>query len=113
MTTESRRRQRHQCAAPATTDRPHRIACYTGFVLQTISKANITLRLDADVIREARVLAAQQGTSVSRLLAERLEELVRGHKAYDAAHRRAVARMRAAKPLGWRKPASRAELHER
>lgn len=77
------------------------------------SKANITLRLDAEVIREARVLAAEEGTSVSRLLADKLEQLVRGHKAYDAAHRRAVARMRAARSLGWRKPASRADLHER
>jgi hypothetical protein len=69
--------------------------------------------MDVDVIREARVLAARQGTSVSRLLADRLEELVRGDKAYEAARRRAVARMRAARPLGWRKPVSRAELHER
>ncbi|MCZ7625364.1 MAG: DUF6364 family protein [Candidatus Methylomirabilis sp.] len=35
---------------------------------------NITLRLDKELIRKAKVLAAQQGTSVSGLLARRLEQ---------------------------------------
>jgi hypothetical protein len=53
-------------------------------------KANITLRLDAELIREAKVLAAQRGSSVSRMLAEQLEELVRREKDYEAARRRAL-----------------------
>ena len=32
-------------------------------------KANITLKLDADLLREIRVLAAEEGTSISALLA--------------------------------------------
>jgi predicted transcriptional regulator len=76
-------------------------------------KANITLRLDAELIREAKVLAAQRGSSVSRMLAEQLEELVRREKDYEAARRRALARLEAGFDLGWKPAGSRDELHER
>lgn len=76
-------------------------------------KTNVTLRLDAGLLREARVLAAEEGTSVSRLLAERLEDLVRRHKAYDSARRRALSRLREGYDLQWKRPSSRDELHER
>lgn len=76
-------------------------------------KANVTLRLDAEILREARILAAQEGTSVSRLLAARLEELVRRSKAYESARRRALTRLREGSELGWVPPRSRDELHER
>ena len=76
-------------------------------------KANITLRVDADLLREARVLAARQGTSVSRLLSGRLEEMVRQEKAYDTARRRALARLKRGYDLRWTRPSSRDELHER
>ena len=75
--------------------------------------SNVTLRVDSTLLREAKVLAAQRGTSVSRLLAEQLEELVRRDKAYDAARRRAVERLRKGYDLGWTPPASRDELYER
>jgi len=76
-------------------------------------RTNITLRLDADLIREAKVLAAQQGTSVSRMLAEQLEELVRREKDYVAAKRRALSRLEKGLDLGWQPVGSRGELHER
>jgi hypothetical protein len=78
-----------------------------------VAKTNVTLKLDAELVREARVLAAHDGTSMSRMLAERLEELVRRRKAYDTAKRRALARLRGARDLGWKRPRSRDELHER
>ena len=37
-------------------------------------KQNVTLKLDAEILKEARVLAAERGSSVSRMLAEKLEE---------------------------------------
>lgn len=77
------------------------------------SKANVTLTIDSDLLREARILAAEAGTSVSGLLRDRLEELVRRHKAYDAARRRALARLRKGYDLGFTPPRSRDELHER
>ena len=51
-----------------------------------VSRANVTLSIDEDLLREARILAAQEGTSVSRLLADRLEELIRRHKSEDLSH---------------------------
>lgn len=75
-------------------------------------KTNITLKLDANLVREARILAAAEGTSVSRLLADRLEDLVRQRKAYDTARRRALARLRKGFDLRWTPPRSRDELHE-
>ena len=76
-------------------------------------KTNITLKLDAELLREARILAAGEGRSVSALLAERLESLVRERKAFDRARRRAIARLRTGLDLRWTPPRSRDELHER
>lgn len=76
-------------------------------------KMNITLKLDAEILKEARVLAAEQGSSISRLLAVKLEELVRERKGYDRARKRAAARLRVGLDLGWTRPRSRSELHER
>ncbi len=76
-------------------------------------KANVTLKLDADLLREARILAAEEGTSISAMLADRVEALVREHRGFDQARRRALGRLRRAPTLGWRRPASRDELHER
>ncbi len=76
-------------------------------------KANITLKLDAALLREIRVLAAEEGTSISALLASRLEQLVRDRKTYDRARKRALARLREGLDLQWTPPRSRDELHER
>jgi Family of unknown function (DUF6364) len=76
-------------------------------------KTNVTLKLDAELLKEARVLAAEQGSSISRMLADKLEELVRERAGYDRARKRALARLRVGMDLGWTRPSSRDELHER
>jgi hypothetical protein len=76
-------------------------------------KANITLKLDTTLLREVRVLAAEEGTSISALLAARLEQIVRERKTYDRARKRALARLREGLDLQWTRPRSRDELHER
>ena len=76
-------------------------------------KTNITLKLDSAVLREVRILAAEEGSSISALLAAKLEEIVRERKGYDRASKRALARLREAFDLGWSPASSRAELHER
>jgi hypothetical protein len=76
-------------------------------------KANITLKLDAALLREIRVLAAEENTSISALLAARLEQIVRERKTYERARRRALARLREGLDLRWTPPHSRDELHER
>jgi len=75
-------------------------------------KANITLKLDSRLLREARILAAAEGTSVSALLAARLEEVVRHRKTYERARKRALARLRRGHDLQWTPSRSRDELHE-
>ena len=78
-----------------------------------MAKSKVTLKLDADLLREARILAAEEGRSLSGLLTERLEAMIRERKAFDKARRRAVARLRDGLELRWTPPRSRDELHER
>jgi hypothetical protein len=76
-------------------------------------KRNITLKLDDDLVREARVLAAEEGSSVSALLSKQLESAVRERKGFARARRRALARLREGMNLHWAPARSRDELHER
>jgi hypothetical protein len=76
-------------------------------------KTNVTLKLDADLIRKARMMAAEEGRSISALLTDRLETMVRDRKAFDKARRRAIARLREGLDLPWTPPQTRDELHER
>jgi CRISPR/Cas system-associated protein Csm6 len=76
-------------------------------------KINITLKLDTSLLREAKILAAEQDSSISALVAEKLEGLVRERKSYDRARRRALSRLRVGFSLNWKAPRSREELHER
>jgi hypothetical protein len=76
-------------------------------------KANITLKVEEDLLREARILAAEDDSSVSALLAAQLENLVRERKGYDQARRSAVERLRSGFDLHWTPARSRGELHER
>jgi len=76
-------------------------------------ETKVTLKLDANLLREARILAAEGGTSLSALLTERLEAMVCERKGFDKARRRALARLRTGFDLQWTPPLSRDELHER
>ena len=76
-------------------------------------KTNITVSIDAKLAHEAKVLAARRGTSLSRLVSEKLEELVRYDIAYEAAMKMAITDMDNAPALGFNNPVSRDEFHER
>ncbi len=76
-------------------------------------KTDVTLKLDADLLREAQLLAAEEGRSISALLAERIEAMVRERKDFDKARRRALTRLRTGLDLRWTPPKSRDQLHER
>lgn len=67
-----------------------------------MAKANLTLQLDTDVIRRARILAARQGTSISALVALELNAMVEREARYEDARRRALDLMAAATPRGGR-----------
>ncbi|CRK61682.1 hypothetical protein [Alloactinosynnema sp. L-07] len=55
-----------------------------------VVKRNITIQLDENVIRDAKVLAAQRGTSVSALLAQQVAEMTAEASRYEEAKRRAL-----------------------
>ena len=78
-----------------------------------VMKTNITLKLDSALLREIKILAAEDGTSISAMLTTRLEQIVRDRKGYDRARNRALRRLREGMDLNWSKPDSRDELHER
>jgi hypothetical protein len=76
-------------------------------------KTNITLKLDSEILREIRIIAAEEGSSISGLLASKLEEIVNHRKSYARSKKRALARLRKGFAIGFIRPASRDELHER
>jgi hypothetical protein len=55
-----------------------------------MGKTNLTLQLDADIIRRARIVAAKRGTSVSALVARELDALVTRDERYEEAQHRAL-----------------------
>jgi hypothetical protein len=72
---------------------------------------NVTITLDEEVARWARIEAAQKETSVSRLLGEILRERMLRNDVYQKAMRRALARKPFLKSEG--RYLSREEAHDR
>ena len=80
-----------------------------------MANRNITLSLPEEDLREARVLAARRGTSISQLLARMLRETVERETGYDAAKDHSLAILREGMDLGTggRMTWTRDALHER
>ena len=76
-------------------------------------KQNVTISLDRQTIRKAKIVAARRDTSISGLLAQQIEILVGEDEAYERAERQAVALLDEGFHLGGGAPASREGLHER
>lgn len=78
-------------------------------------KQNVTLALPAETVRRLKVLAAERGSSISRMLTEALEEILRHDDAYERARRRSLADLEHGFELGThgRITWTRDELHER
>ena len=74
---------------------------------------NITLTLDEETLREARVLAAQRGVSVSAFLRSELAGLVERQRGYAKAREAAIHRLRRGQSLGGGTLPARDELHDR
>jgi len=77
------------------------------------NKKNLTLRLDEDVIQQAKVLAVREGMSVSALLARHVEESVRAADEYEAAKRKALRTIQRGFSMGGKHETPREELHDR
>jgi hypothetical protein len=67
-----------------------------------VARRNLTVQLDEETIRQAKILAAERGTSVSGLVARELEQLVARNARYEEAMRRAIELMAESAPRGGR-----------
>jgi hypothetical protein len=63
------------------------------------------------LLREAKILAAEDGTSIGAMLSNRLEQIVLERKTYDRARKHDLALLREGMNLQWTHPSSRDELH--
>jgi hypothetical protein len=72
---------------------------------------NLTITADEEVLRWARIRAAEENTSVARLVGDLLRQQMRGERGYQAARRRFMA----VKPrkLSQGPYPSRDEVHDR
>ena len=68
----------------------------------TVATQNLTLKLPAETIRKAKVVAAERGTSISALVTEKFEELVGEDAEYQTAKRRAFEWLKQGWHLGGR-----------
>jgi hypothetical protein len=71
-----------------------------------VKSQNITLKISADLIRKAKVVAAEQGTSISALLTRQIRDVVGQDAEYEAARRQAFTRLDQGWHLG-RRPSAR------
>ena len=79
-----------------------------------MAKRNLTVELDSEIIRKAKVLAARRETSISRLVAQEIERLVGEDETYARARSAALTLLEQGFDMGsgGRLP-SRDEIHER
>lgn len=80
-----------------------------------MEKQNITLALPKDLLKTARHLAVERGTSLSALLTEYLERMVQEERSYQRASRRIRKRLKDGFDLGTRGEIDwkRTDLYER
>jgi predicted proteasome-type protease len=76
-------------------------------------KQNLTVSLEKKTIQKAKVLAAKRNTSVTRLLADYVKEMVAEDERYDAARKAALDYMNKGFPMGGQIAADREDWHER
>lgn len=79
---------------------------------QMTTRQNLTVQLDRETIRKAKVLAAKRGTSVSAMVAAQIRESVQVDDAYEAARRSALEMIKRGFHLGGGR-LNRDDLHER
>jgi hypothetical protein len=77
------------------------------------NKQNVTISLDRQVLKKAKILAARRDTSISGLIAQEIEFLVGEEEAYERAERQAIALLDKGFHFGGVIRTSRDEWHER
>lgn len=77
------------------------------------AKQNLTISLDRETIRKAKIVAAKHATSISGLVARQIEILLGEEDAYERAERQAMSLLDRGFHMGGVILASRDDLHER
>lgn len=76
------------------------------------TKVNLTLKIEKVVARQARILAAQEGTSISSLIADLIRQKAAKDESYEKAKKHALAAME--KGIPFEGPMlTREQMHER
>jgi len=76
-------------------------------------KRNLTIQLDESTIRDAKIIAAKQSMSLSRLVSEEIRKAAAKESSYEKAQRSALSRLKHGYDLGGGKMPDREKLHER
>ncbi len=76
-------------------------------------KQNVTISLDRQTVRKAKILAARRDTSISGLVAAQIVAMVEQDEAYGIAKRHALALLDKGFHLGGQRNIDRDALHER
>ena len=74
---------------------------------------NLTITVDEQILKKARIRALEEGTSVNALLRAYLEQYVRDVETRKKAIKDILARSRSSRGASGGRRASRDELHER
>ena len=76
-------------------------------------KQNITLSINKDLLRKAKILAAQKQTSISGMLSQELQKILDDSEEYELFKRKALININQGFHLGGKIAVSREEFHER
>ena len=83
--------------------------------VSVVKTQNITLSLSKDLIKQAKHLAIEKNSSLSRLVAEQIEQIVEKENAYQNARKRQLQLLKKGYDLelNGKIPWRRSELHDR
>lgn len=92
------------------------ILCHIDYVVHTQEskmKQNITLSIEKDIIKKGKLIAAQKGTSLSKMLSEHLKQTIDKEEQYEAAKRSALHALKNGFHLGGKITWRREDLYGR
>ena len=76
-------------------------------------KRNITLSLDGDLIRKAKIISARRAVSVSQLLSDEVTRIIEEDEGYEENRKLALSLLETGYHFGGTITVTRDELHER
>lgn len=76
-------------------------------------KQNITLAIEKEILRKGKLIAAQNDTSISKMLSDQLKEMIDKEEQYQASKRRALNALKKGFHLGGKITWRREDLYER